>query len=137
MQSISSPAELRQQRVEIQAVGGGQSPENQEQVAVAEESARLYIEEAHDVFELDEALALEVDLLGGEALRGEAGSVEYVLDLGGPVFFGCEVGGGEQLVAALEALHAEKRVVLGLVHGEELLAGLEIELKSLALQRLH
>ena len=60
-----------------------------------------------------------------------------MLDLGCPVFLGLEVGGDEELVVALEALHAEKGVVLGLVHGEELLAGLEVQLYALSLQQLH
>ena len=75
--------------------------------------------------------------MGGEAFARKAGLVEFVLDLGCPVFLGLEVGGDEELVVALEALHAEKGVVLGLVHGEELLAGLEVQLYALSLQQLH
>lgn len=41
-----------------------------------------------------------------------------MLDLRLPVLVGGEVGSGKRVVAALEALHTEEGVVLGLVDGE-------------------
>lgn len=59
-----------------------------------------------------------------------------MLDLGLPVLLGLEIGGDEELVVALEALHTEERVILGLVYDEERFAGLEVQLYALSLQQL-
>lgn len=57
-----------------------------------------------------------------------------MLDLGFPVFVGCGEGGCKGFVAASEALDAEKRIVLGLVHCEDGLALIEAQLYSLLLE---
>lgn len=75
--------------------------------------------------------------MGGKALRGQAGFVEFVLDLGFPVPLCLEIGGDEKLVVALKALHTEEWVILGLIDSEERFAGLEVQLHALALQQLH
>lgn len=57
-----------------------------------------------------------------------------MLDFGFPVLVSCGEGGGQGLVAASEALDAEKRVVLGLVYCEDCLALIETQLYSLLLE---
>ena len=41
--------------------------EDEEEVSVSVESTGLDVQEADEIFELDEVFALEVDFLGGEA----------------------------------------------------------------------
>jgi hypothetical protein len=45
-------------------------------------------------------------------------TVEFVLDLGLPVLLRGKIGTGEGIIAAIEVLDAEERVVLGLVYRE-------------------
>jgi hypothetical protein len=65
--NIISNAHLIQDSAEFHAVASGQSAEDQEEVSIPEEGARLDVEEAYKVLQLDEALPFQVDFLRVEA----------------------------------------------------------------------